>query len=276
MVGDRREHDVGHGRDVGGGDDRRQRPLGRIPRAGLDEAPVPDAEPVRRGPVPQREQREPRWAAPGVAGHEGEAGHQRQGAVCRVEVRQDVGHGGQDRQPRTPARLPVAGAELHARPHDGPGGHPGVEKRQHRLGHDQRDALLQLGQPIGLRGHHDDDTVAVDLHRVGADVVGPGIERSPGAQVEAGVVPVARHQAALDRAPVEREPHVRAAVVEGERCTVAPEDADGLGTGLARQATGPLQLVERSDRDAVVHGVLRCREALHCCRLIPGAGLQGS
>ena len=98
---------------------------------------------------------------------------------------------------------------------------------------------------LGLDDHR--DPAVVDLDRVGADVVGPGIERAARAEVEAGVVPVAGHQAALDRAAVQREAHVGAAVVERERRPVAPEDADRLGAGLAGQAARPAQLVERPD-----------------------------
>ena len=78
--------------------------------------------------------------------------------------------------------------------------------------------------------------VAVDLDRVGAHVVGPRVERAAGTQVEAGVVPVAGDEAALDGAAVEREAHVRAAVVERVRVAVAPEHTDRLGAGLAGEA----------------------------------------
>ena len=60
------------------------------------------------------------------------------------------------------------------------------------------------------------------------------------------------------RPPVEREAHVRAAVVERERRPVAPEDADRLGAGLAGQAARAAQLVQRPDRDPITHGDLPC------------------
>ena len=279
VVGDRGEHHVGDDGAVGGGDGRGQRPLGGFGRAGLDEAPVPRAQPLGRRPTPQRPQRETRRAAAGVAGDEGEPGHQRQRPVGGVEVGQDVGHGGEHREPGPPAGLAVAGAEAHARPHDGLGRHAGVEEGEHGLGHDQRDALLQplleavlhLAEPVGLGWDDDHDPVALDLDGVGPHVVGPGVERAAGPEVEAGVVPVARHQAALDGAPVERKAHVGAAVIEGERRAVAPEDADGLGPRLSGETAGPLQLAERPDRNAIVHGLLLCRGAPRS-RLTPGPG----
>src|SRR5439155_10054025 len=68
-----------------------------------------------------------------------------------------------------------------------------------------------------------------------------------------GVVPVAGHEPALHRAQVEGEAHVGAAIVEGERRAVAPEDADRLGPGLAGEAAGPLQVGQRPNRDPIVH-----------------------
>ena len=96
----------------------------------------------------------------------------------------------------------------------------------------------------GGRGSGSTTTVtrpSVDLDRVGPHVVGPGIERAAGGQVEAGVVPVAGDQPALDRAPMQREAHVRAAVVERVGLAVAPEDAHTMGTQLGQQLAIGLQ-----------------------------------
>ena len=113
--------------------------------------------------------------------------------------------------------------------------------------------MRQVRSAVGLGFDHDRDPVAVDLDRVRADVVGPRVEGAAGTQVEAGVVPVARDEPALDGAAVQREPHVRAAVVEGVRVAVAPEHADRLGAGLPGEAAARLQLLERPDRDAIRH-----------------------
>src|SRR5581483_134909 len=160
-----------------------------------------------------------------------------------------------------PARLPVAGAEVDTRPHDVPGGDAGLEQPEHRLGHDEGDPLLQpalqplleVGTTVGFGGDDHHDPAIVDLDGVGPHVVGPGVEGAARAEVEAGVVPVAGHEAALDRAAMQRETHVGAAVVDGEGGAVAPEDADRLRAGLAGETAGPLQLGHRPDRDAIVH-----------------------
>jgi predicted component of type VI protein secretion system len=60
----------------------------------------------------------------------------------------------------------------------------------------------------------DEDVVSLDLDREAAQVVGPLVERAAAAEVEARVVPVARDDPVLHRPAVQREPHVRAAVVD--------------------------------------------------------------
>jgi hypothetical protein len=177
---------------------------------------------------------------------------------------EQVGHRRQHREPCTPARLPVAGAEVDAHPHDVARRHVVVEQPEDRLGDDERDALLeallqaveQVAGAVGLGLDDHRHAVIVDLDRVGADVVRPRIERATRAQVEAGVVPMARQQAALDCSAVERETHVRAPIVERERRPLAPEDTDWLGPGFTGEATGPAQLVNRSDPDSIAHECL--------------------
>ena len=173
-----------------------------------------------------------------------------------------VGHRGEHGEPRAPPRLAVAGAEVDAGPHDVASGHTLGKEPEHGFGRDERDALLEsLLQPveqvtgaIRIRVDHDRDPAIIDLDRIGADVVGPRVERSARAQVEAGVVPVARQQAALDGPTVQREAHVRAPVVDRERPAIAPEDTDRLGAGLPGEAPRLLQLVQRPDGDAIDHG----------------------
>jgi hypothetical protein len=80
------------------------------------------------------------------------------------------------------------------------------------------------------------------------DVVREGIERAPGSEVESGVVPQAGEEPLLDLAAVQWEAHMRAAVVDCRRLAVAPEDANRLGTDLARQDTRLRELLNRADR----------------------------
>jgi hypothetical protein len=186
---------------------------------------------------------------------------QRQRVVSAIKVRQHVGHRGEHREPGAPAGLAIADTEVDAGAHDVARRHVVVEQPEHGLGDDEGDALLQAlvqatqqvagAVPLGF----DDDghPTVVDLDRVGAHIVGPGIQRATRAHIEARVVPVAGQQPALHRPTVEREPHVRAAVVKRVGRPVAPEDADRLTADLARQAPIPPQLVQRPDRHAITH-----------------------
>ena len=114
----------------------------------------------------------------------------------------------------------------------------------------------QMGDPVGRRLDDDDHVVAVDLDRVGAHVVGEGVEGAARVQVEAGVVPVAGEQAVVDGAPVQRETHVRAAVVDRVGAALGPEHADRLRPELGRQLSLGHQLVAAAHADTVlaVHG----------------------
>ena len=64
-----------------------RRPLGGVGGPGLDEAAVPGLEPLGRQGTVEGQQREAGRLAPRVPRHEGEALHQGQRVVGRVEVR---------------------------------------------------------------------------------------------------------------------------------------------------------------------------------------------
>ena len=64
------------------------------------------------------------------------------------------------------------------------------------------------------------------LDREGRRVVRPEIESAAAFEVEAGVVPMTGQDPVLDAAPVEREAHVRATVVEGVDAPAVIDDED--------------------------------------------------
>ncbi len=151
---------------------------------------------------------------------------QGQHPVLRVQPIEHVGHAGQHGEARAPARRPVAGTELDPGGHDGGRGlgpAQGVDQAEDGLGHHEGQPLLQafvepapqLTGPVGDRLDDHNHVVAVDVDRVGPDVVRERIQGAAGLEVEAGVVPVARQQSVLDGAPVQGKAHVRAAVVDG-------------------------------------------------------------
>jgi hypothetical protein len=106
-----------------------------------------------------------------------------------------------------------------------------------------------------LPGAHE-DVVAVDGHVEGAGVVGEEVQRASRRQVEPGVVPVARHQPVPHGAPVQREPHVRAPIVDRPRPVVVPEDDHRHAAHLREQLAGLGQLGQRSGPDPHVTNVI--------------------
>ena len=98
------------------------------------------------------------------------------------------------------------------------------QQATHRLGDDQiqivgqavREAAAPVTHRVGMVEHGlYPDLFPADLDRTGRDVVRPQVERAAAGQIEPGVMPMAGQDAVLDRPAVEREAHMRAAVVEG-------------------------------------------------------------
>ncbi len=290
VVGDGGEH---HALDVAectlSGERGGEHELGGVGGAGLDEAPVPRRETGRLvrtasvfGEVVEGAHREAGRVVAGVAGDEGEAVHEREGAVVGRERREHVGHGDEHGEAGAPAGVAVAGAEGDAAAHDLVGGDAGFEEAEHRLGQHEREAELEavvetleeVRDGIVAAAGLDEDVVAVDRHQEAAGVVGEGVEGAAGDEVEAGVVPVAGDQAGLDGALVEREAHVGAAVLDRPGAALTPEDDDREIADLRQQPTGGAELLERpgtcghefedtgraiDEPKVVLHGSRRCR-----------------
>src|SRR5436305_4454531 len=115
-----------------------------------------------------------------------------------------------------------------------------VEERDRRLCDHEWDVSLEpVIQSLALVrrcvlawAHVDEDGVAVDLDRKAAELVGELVERAARAQVETGVMPVTRQDPVADGASVEREAHVRAAVVDCMDLVAVGEQADGVGVEM--------------------------------------------
>ena len=163
-----------------------------------------------------------------------------------------VGETGQHGEPLPPAGFAIARAE----------GQPGAEgltgapriihQAEHRLGHDQRDLLLQphfqpvalARESIGRRREVDPDRAVPHLDRIGRHVVGPQVEAAAAGQVEAGVMPVAGKNPVTERAAIEREAHVRAAVVDGVDAVLVAKDRQGVALYGDRQLAALLEIGE--------------------------------
>ncbi len=257
MVGARGEDHVGKlGRREADADRRAQAALGRLRRAGLDEAPEPLAVDLRPA-LGRRERLEVEIGrlALGVGRHVRECLVERPRAVSRVEHRQHVAHGGEDRHPGAPAGGAVGGAEQRG----------ALEQRRglaqlvqpdHGLRQHEPDVLLEpllqlahpVRAPVALGRRRVEPHVAVaHLGVEGGDVVGEGIEGAAAGEIEARVVPVAGEDAVAHRAAAEREAHVRAAVVERVHAALVDEEHDRPVAGGHDLRLIALELGERAD-----------------------------
>src|SRR5260370_37972771 len=104
-----------------------------------------------------------------------------------------------------------------------------------RLGDDEADIVLEavikplapVHSGVGMtEGCLDPDLLVAHLDRESRSVIRPQIEGAAAFEVETGVVPMAREDAVLDAAPVEREAHVRAPIVERKDSPAIIDDDD--------------------------------------------------
>ena len=98
---------------------------------------------------------------------------------------------------------------------------------------------------IAPRRQVDVDVVALDLDGEAAQLVGELVEGAAGAEVEARVVPVAREDPVVDRPAVQREAHVRAAVVDRVDGVSIGEQADRVAIEAHDEPPLRAKLVER-------------------------------
>ena len=89
------------------------------------------------------------------------------------------------------------------------------------------------------RGLHPDFAIA-HLHRAHRYVVRPQIEGAAAFEIESGVMPMTGQDAVIEAAALEREAHVRAAIVESEDAPAVVNDEDR--TMAAVQYEPPLRL----------------------------------
>ena len=157
------------------------------------------------------------------------------------------------RQALAEAARPVAGAELEADPERLDGVGAAVDEADHGLRDHERDVALEaVVQPgaavrerIAERRQVDPDLAVAQLDREDAQVVGPLVERAAGGDVEAGVVPVAGEDAVLERPAVEREAHVRAAVVDRADAVAVGEERERVPVHVRDERAEPADVVER-------------------------------
>jgi len=114
--------------------------------------------------------------------------------------------------------------------------------------------VLDTLQPVRCavacgRSGIDPDPAVAELDREGGGVVGEEIERAAAGEVELGVVPVAGQDAVAHGAAMEREAHVRAAVVQGDDAALGVQQEDGATAGLDDLAALSRQLLHGAGLD---------------------------
>ena len=88
----------------------------------------------------------------GVAGHEGQAMHERERTVGGVQVGEQVGHGNEHGEPGAPAFAAVARAEVDTDADDLVGADARFEQPEDGLGRHQRQSLLEAVERGGRAG----------------------------------------------------------------------------------------------------------------------------
>ena len=138
---------------------------------------------------------------------------------------EQIAERGEDRCTDSPA-IAVAHGEQRGLPHHLARGDAGRELSPYGLGDHEPEimgkAVVEPTAPMArwiavTERRLDPDLAAVThLDRTSRNVIGPQIERAAAREIEAGVMPVTGQNPVLDAAAIEREAHMRAAIVERE------------------------------------------------------------
>src|SRR5262249_5803183 len=140
------------------------------------------------------------------------------------------------------------------------------------VGEAVRKPLMPVRGGIGVteRGPHPDVAIA-HFDRACRYVVRPQVEGATAFQIEAGVVPMTGQNAVLDAAALEREPHVRATIVEGEDASAVVDDENRTMAAMHNEPTLRLELLEASrEREFLVGPVHEHTSRRRpCCRYPP-------
>ena len=173
------------------------------------------------------------------------------------EPGQQVHQARERRQPPKPASPTPRDAEVEPIAERLDAGRIRLQERKRRFRQYQRDVPLEpITQPLALvldqvfqRAEVEENVVAAQLDREAAQVVGPLIEGATSRELEAGVVPMARQDPVTDRAAVEREAHVRAAIVDGIDLIPVRKQTERVPLNVDDQPSRRAQLGKRRGAD---------------------------
>ena len=183
-------------------------------------------------------------------------------AIDRVEPRHEIHEARQRGQAAEPAAAAAQNPEVEARAKDIDARRVGVEELDRRFRQHERDVALEpVLQPLALvcnrivrRAQIDENVVAADRDREATQLVRELIEGTARPEIEAGVMPMAREDPVADRAAMEREPHVRTAVVDCIHLIAVREQADRVPIDVDDETSRRAQLGKRRRADEAFSG----------------------
>ena len=187
----------------------------------------------------------------------GEPVVERESSVLRVEPRCEVHEAGQRREAAEPPSASTAHSEGEPSTERVRTARVGLEEDQHRLREDERNVTFEpVLEPNALAGDRvarlrdvHEDLVAVDADGEATQLVRELVERPARLEVEARVVPVAREDSVAHGSAMQRETHVRTAVVDRVHVVPVGEEADDVSVVVDHKPPGLAQFRERSDGD---------------------------
>jgi hypothetical protein len=173
--------------------------------------------------------------------------------LIRSEPRCNVHEAGERRKTAEPAVSAAVDAELETRPEHLDAGRIRLQQRDRRLGQHERNLPLEpVAQTLALvsgnivrRAQIDEHVVTVDRHREAAQLVRELVEGAARPKIEAGVVPVAGEDPVADAAAMQREAHVRAAVVDRVHLLPVREETDRVPVEVDDEPPRRSQLRQR-------------------------------
>ena len=196
--------------------------------------PQPALERSRVRPASKRRAFPPRCLAVAVRRHAARTVEQGEVDILLWQHRQEIGERREDRETHVPAVTVLRPEQRHL-PHDVGPRHVGRELTMHGLGDNEPEVVFEpVRKPlppvrggVGMteRGLHPDLAIP-QFDWEDRYVVRPQIKGAAAFKIEPGVVPMTGQDAVLDAAPLERETHVRATIIEGEDTPAVVDDKD--------------------------------------------------
>ena len=215
-------------------------------------SPQPALERSRIWPASKRRAFPPRCFADAIRRHAARTVEQREVDILLWQHHQEIGERREDRETHAPAVAVLRPVQRHL-PHDVGKWYVGRKLTMNGLGDDEpevvceavREPLTPVRGGIGMtkRGL-DPDLAIAQFDREDRYVVRPQINGAAAIKIEPGVVPMTGQNAVLDAAPLKRETHVRATIVEGADVPAVVDNKDRTMAAVQNKPALSLQVLK--------------------------------